>query len=100
SSDLSKVLNFPDKIKGIEVSPRDLKKISTLTNPQGALALFQIPDHNLDLSKLANKFSLALDFIQDPGNLGTIIRTADWFGMITLKIGRASCRERVRNSVS
>lgn len=80
----SKVLNFPDKIKGIEVSSRDLKKISTLTNPQGALALFQIPDHNLDLSKLANKFSLALDFIQDPGNLGTIIRTADWFGMNTL----------------
>lgn len=77
----SKVLNFLDKIKGIEVSSQDLKKISALTNPQGALALFQIPDHKLEPSKITDKFYFALDFIQDPGNLGTIIRTVDWFGM-------------------
>lgn len=77
----SKVLNFPDKT---EVSSRDLRKISTLANPQGSLALFQIPDQKLETPLLDNRFHIALDFIQDPGNLGTIIRTADWFGMNTL----------------
>lgn len=80
----SKMLKFPDKIKGIEVSSQDLKKISTLTTPQGALALFQIPDHKLHLPTLKGQFTMVLDFVQDPGNLGTIIRTADWFGMNTI----------------
>eukprot|EP01133_Synstelium_polycarpum_P013999 gene14000-16503_t len=50
-------------------------------NPQGILALVNIPDHlPFEVSGLKNSFSLVLDGIQDPGNLGTIIRTADWFG--------------------
>lgn len=80
----SKVLNFPDKIKGIEISSQDLKKISALTTPHGILAVFQIPDHKIDPNELRGRFNMVLDFIQDPGNLGTIIRTADWFGMDTL----------------
>nr|WP_317127307.1 RNA methyltransferase [Albibacterium bauzanense] len=80
----SKVVNFLQIIKGNEISSDELKKISALTNPQGILAVFKIPHYDLKVEDLRNKFSLALDFIQDPGNLGTIIRTADWFGMNTL----------------
>jgi len=80
----SKVVNFLRIIKGNEISSDELKKISALTNPQGVLAVFKIPQHALNIEDLRNKFTLALDFIQDPGNLGTIIRTADWFGMDTL----------------
>lgn len=80
----SKVVNFLRILKGNEISSDELNKISTLTNPQGVLAVFRIPHHDLKVEDLQNKFSLALDFIQDPGNLGTIIRTADWFGMDTI----------------
>jgi len=79
-----KVVNFLQIIKGNEITSDELKKISTLTNPQGVLAVFKISELKLENTDLKNKFTLALDFIQDPGNLGTIIRTADWFGMNTL----------------
>src|SRR5690554_475748 len=73
----SKVVNFPQIIKGNEISSDELKKISTLTNSQGILAVFRTQYFDLKVADLKNRFSLALDFIQDPGNLGTIIRTAD-----------------------
>ncbi|SDZ98554.1 RNA methyltransferase, TrmH family [Pedobacter hartonius] len=58
-----------------------MEKISTLQAPQGILALVNIPETTtIDRTVLRNNFSLVLDGIQDPGNLGTIIRTADWFG--------------------
>lgn len=69
-------------IKLFEVNNAELNKISTLQTPQGILALVHIPAAEpLDFKKLQNCFSLVLDDIQDPGNLGTIIRTADWFGI-------------------
>src|SRR5690606_30215059 len=80
----SKVVNFPQKIKGIEITSEEIKKISALTNPQGALAVFEIPKYEINTVSFRDTYTLALDFIQDPGNLGTIIRTADWFGMKTL----------------
>ena len=77
----TKLLKIPRNIKSDEVSEEDLKRISTLKTPQGVLALVQLPS-NLSLTSdmLKNTFHLVLDDIQDPGNLGTIIRTADWFG--------------------
>ncbi len=52
-----------------------------MQTPQGIIALVHIPKSPvLDLKTLKGSFSLVLDGIQDPGNLGTIIRTADWFG--------------------
>ncbi|PCH76178.1 MAG: RNA methyltransferase [Flavobacteriaceae bacterium] len=61
-----------------EVSENDLKKISTLKSPNKVLALFKIPESNL----LDNKgITVALDAINDPGNLGTIIRLCDWYGI-------------------
>jgi len=59
-----------------------LDKISTLQAPQGILALVHTPESSkANKDELKNKFTLVLDGIQDPGNLGTIIRTADWFGI-------------------
>lgn len=63
------------------IDERELKKISSLKTPQKALAVFKIPDNNqLDFEGLI----VALDGVRDPGNLGTIIRLCDWFGIETL----------------
>jgi TrmH family RNA methyltransferase len=72
---------LPSNIKLFEVNPAELDKISTLQAPQGILAVINTPQ-NIAFDKiiLKNSFSLVLDGVQDPGNLGTIIRTADWFG--------------------
>ncbi|TDQ06940.1 TrmH family RNA methyltransferase [Pedobacter metabolipauper] len=73
--------NLPANIKLFEVNNAELDKISTLQTPQGILALVHIPENPvLSIKDLKNSFTLILDGVQDPGNLGTIIRTADWFG--------------------
>ncbi|TKG96042.1 RNA methyltransferase [Puteibacter caeruleilacunae] len=59
----------------------ELKKISHLKTPQNVLGIFKIPTHKISTSSLAKQLTLCLDGIQDPGNLGTIIRLADWFGI-------------------
>ena len=60
------------------ISDSDLKRISFLTTPNKALAIFKIPEPKpIDNSGLI----VALDSIRDPGNLGTIIRLCDWFGV-------------------
>ncbi|MFC3562672.1 TrmH family RNA methyltransferase [Pedobacter jamesrossensis] len=72
---------LPANINLFEVNNAELSKISTLQTPQGFLAVVHIPETNkLDLKILKNQFTLVLDGVQDPGNMGTIIRTADWFG--------------------
>ncbi len=78
-----KVLNLSQKkISLHQISSNDLERISTLTTPQHVVALVRIPQRPLlTYADLKQKFSLVLDGIQDPGNLGTIIRTADWFGI-------------------
>ena len=90
----SKVANFPQKMKSFEITSSELEKISTLKSPNGMLALFQIPTNSdIEAPELSDKFSLVLDCIQDPGNLGTIIRTADWFGIenIICSLDSADC---------
>ncbi len=59
---------------------RGMKEISSLKTPGNILAIVRFPKQNLNKSDLI----LALDGIQDPGNLGTIIRTAEWFGISTI----------------
>lgn len=68
--------DFPSK--NILISERELKKISQLVTPNTALAVCEIPQEK-NIQK--NGFIIALDDIRDPGNLGTIIRMADWFGI-------------------
>ncbi len=65
----------------IEVQEFELKKISNQKSPQGVLAVFKKPVYDWKKDDLHEKLSLALDDVQDPGNLGTIIRIADWFGI-------------------
>jgi TrmH family RNA methyltransferase len=61
------------------ISEKELSKISNLKTPQTALAVFEIPDSAPEIDK--GELSVALDGIRDPGNLGTIIRMCDWFGI-------------------
>lgn len=65
----------------IEAGQEEIRKASLLKNPQQAIALFPIKKQQLSPTNLKGKLSLVLDTIQDPGNLGTIIRLADWFGI-------------------
>jgi TrmH family RNA methyltransferase len=73
--DLSNVEEF------VEVSEEELAAASFLKTPQQVLAVFRQPEYAIDFSDLKNRLSLVLDGIQDPGNLGTIVRLADWFGI-------------------
>jgi len=78
----SKVLKLSQKMNLCETSVTDFQKISSLKTPQEILALVKIPNWpQLSNINLRQKFSLVLDGLQDPGNMGTIIRTADWFGI-------------------
>jgi TrmH family RNA methyltransferase len=78
----AKLHNLSKKINFQEITEAELQKISGLTTPQQVLAVVHLPEWpELNPATLKNKFSLVLDGIQDPGNLGTIIRTADWFGI-------------------
>lgn len=67
-----------DGVKIIEISDSELKKISFLQHPKDSVAVCEL----LEPKFLADvPIQLVLDGIQDPGNLGTIIRLADWFGI-------------------
>jgi len=64
-----------------EASMTEIKKLSNLVSPQPVIALVNMPGINFAPEKLVNTPVLAFESIRDPGNLGTIIRTADWFGI-------------------
>jgi len=71
---------FPnaDPLKKTTISSNELEQLSFLTTPQKAIAVFEIPQ----LNKISNQgLQVALDNVSDPGNLGTIIRLCDWFGI-------------------
>jgi TrmH family RNA methyltransferase len=59
----------------------EIKKVSGLKSPPSVLAIFKQKEESLSFKDLNNNLSLYLDEVQDPGNLGTIIRMADWFGI-------------------
>lgn len=63
------------------ISEVELKKISNLKTPNSVLGLFQIPD---EVERKHTGLILAIDGVNDPGNLGTIIRLCDWFGLSQL----------------
>jgi TrmH family RNA methyltransferase len=71
------------------VSPTEMQRISALKSPQEVLAVCQIPPFQPPVGKRI----LCLDGIQDPGNLGSILRVADWFGIseVVLSKGSVDC---------
>lgn len=85
--------NAPHHINIQTVTDTELRRISFLQHPQQVLALFPLPESPIKLpfcgkqteaengSRSSLPLVLALDGVQDPGNLGTIIRIADWFGI-------------------
>ena len=63
------------------LAPRDMERLSLLKTPSNSLALVEIPRCDLKPERLRGRLTLALDDVQNPGNLGTIVRLADWFGI-------------------
>ena len=84
--------NKIDNAEITEVTDEELSKVSFLQHPQHVIGVFPIPHPSLQLSTLHQKLCIALDGVQDPGNIGTIIRLADWFG-ITQLYGSNECCE-------
>lgn len=65
----------------LTVTEDELTRISLLKTPQQVLAVFRQPLDKWDIGIIDRELCLALDGVQDPGNLGTIVRIADWFGI-------------------
>jgi len=65
----------------IAAESNDIEKASLLKTPQDVIAVFKQPNYLLNKEELKQNLSLVLDGVQDPGNLGTIVRLADWFGI-------------------
>lgn len=79
------------KIDFLEITEEELQKISLQNNPNQVFALcnyFHQTEHNFDFK---NEFSFYLDDIRDPGNFGTIVRLADWFGVTSVFCSPATC---------
>jgi RNA methyltransferase, TrmH family len=81
---------YVDEISGIAekahialevVTEKQLQDVSALQHPQPVFGVAQIKKNHLDFSVLKNQVTLVLDDVSDPGNMGTIIRLADWYGV-------------------
>lgn len=73
--------NLLNKVETIVVSEKELQQISHLKTPNQVLAVAKTPHYEIDFLEIKKGVSLFLSNVNDPGNLGTIIRTADWFGV-------------------
>ena len=65
----------------IVVKRADMERMSQLSTPSQVLAVYELPEAKFDEASLSSNLVIALDRVQDPGNLGTIMRIADWFGI-------------------
>ena len=72
------------------VGTKEMERLSLLKPASNSLALVEIPHYGLDMRALAGRLTLALDDVQNPGNLGTIVRLADWFGITDIVCSEAS----------
>lgn len=63
------------------VTDNELQKIATQQNPDGAIAVVHMPETEIQTDALSQSLYLVLDAVNDPGNAGSIIRIADWFGI-------------------
>ena len=84
TSDFFRTTKIDASIERFEIKESELERISSLTSPNEVLAVCEIPTCQLNMDSLKDKLTLVLEDIKDPGNLGTIIRIADWFGIETI----------------
>lgn len=76
------VLTYVDSGLVLSASPKDMERMSHLSTASGVIAVFDMPKIAIpDPTKEHDRLILMLDDVRDPGNLGTIIRAADWFGI-------------------
>ena len=68
-----------DKI--VIASNQQMSRMSQFSNPSDVIAVYRLPDSSIDSDAVENNLNIVLDNIQDPGNLGTIMRLADWYGI-------------------
>jgi len=72
---------IPNSIQYLEVTEKELVRISGLKTPQNIIVVADIPEIEFNPHLLKNSLALLFDEIKDPGNFGSIIRVADWFGI-------------------
>ncbi len=81
----SEHLSVPKDMRLLEASASEMEQLSQLQTPSDVIGVFEMPSEEISTEDILNlskkELILLLDEIQDPGNLGTIIRTADWFGV-------------------
>ena len=68
-------------VEPVTVKRADMERMSHLSTPPEVMAVYDIPSNELDESEFRHNLTIVLDRVQDPGNLGTIMRIADWFGI-------------------
>ena len=80
----------PESWDAMRVSSKDMSRMSTLKAPPGVMAVMGMPEQTEPAADDVHvpAFSIAVDGLSDPGNLGTIIRTADWFGVAGMWVSR------------
>lgn len=67
--------------KMLIASKAQMQKMSQFTTAADVIAVYDLPEVSLDRNEIENGLTLILDNVQDPGNLGTIVRIADWYGI-------------------
>jgi len=72
---------LPHRIDITTVKRADMERMSHMSTAPEVMAVYAMPEHKLNLPDLKKCLCIALDGVQDPGNLGTIIRVADWMGV-------------------
>lgn len=77
-----------DKI--VFANGQQMARISQFDTPSDVIAVYEKPQDSIDSARVASSLNIVLDNIQDPGNLGTIIRLADWFGIRDIFASRTS----------
>lgn len=83
---------FAKKIVDYEIiTSKQMEQISNFVTPPGIFATAMMPKYKIEPKDTDNQLVLLLDGINDPGNLGTIIRTADWFGIKKIVISEDTC---------
>ncbi len=76
-----KLIRPSSKIEVMEADKKEIQRISSLTTSQDVVAVLKMPNQTFNFNYIGDNLILFLDSINDPGNLGTILRIADWFGI-------------------